>query len=173
MKNYRKKNKLAFPDSYGETPLTVFQDIFLKGNLSSKDTFIDLGCGRGRGLFLASSFWKCASIGIDHIPFFCSSITSLAKDLSLPIQAFCEERHQVGSWIKKGTFFYLYSLCIEDKEWESLISVLEKIKPHSILVTVDLDLLEHTPSFRLLSTWDAMYPWGEATLFLYKKIEKT
>ena len=49
-KRFLRSRRAAFEDAYGETPLTVFHDMFLRGELNSQDCFVDLGCGRGRGV---------------------------------------------------------------------------------------------------------------------------
>ena len=153
-------------DSYGETPLTVFHEIFQKGDLSQEDCFVDLGSGRGRGVFFAATQWACHAIGVERVPYFCEK----AQKISLLIQAkktqfFCEE---IGSFdLTLGTFFYFYAICMEEEELKLSILHLEKIRPGSKLVTVSFPLTDYSDSFSLLSSWESTYPWGTAELFLH------
>ncbi len=154
--------------SYGETPLTVFHQMFEKGNLTSDDCFVDLGCGRGRGLFLASSLWGCHAIGVERVPVFCAEGNKVAKLLpEKKLKFLC--KHIFSFDFKQGPFFYFYAICMEDDELELTISYLEKTPPGSKIITVSFPLTEYSDSFSLLSSWKSEYPWGSAELFLHLK----
>lgn len=152
---------------YGETPLTVFHQIFIKGELSSQDTFVDLGCGRGRGVFFAQSFWKSYACGVDFVPLFCKQAQKLASFFAKPPQFFCQDFSFFN--LQKGSFFYFYSICLEEEELLFMISRLETIKKGSKVVTVSFPLTDYSGSFSLSSSWESCFPWGKAELFLNVK----
>ena len=167
-KEYNRAKGLTSCHSYGETPLTVFQEMFEKGNLKTSDSFVDLGCGRGRGVFFASSFFGCHSIGVELIPFFCKQakeISSFAKMKKL--QFFCQEMTSFD--VTLGSFFYFYALCMEEKEVALTVAHLEKMTLGSKVVSVSFPITEYSSSFSLISSWEAKYPWGKTRLFLHVK----
>lgn len=157
---------------YGETPLTVFHDMFSKGGLLPSDCFMDLGCGRGRGVFFASLLWGCKSIGIDIVPLFCQEAKKIAETIfssvSSPPSFLCGDLTALD-WELQGSFFYFYSLCLSKEKLLSIVQKLEKTKPRSKIITVSAPLTELSSAFCLLSSWGAQFPWGETKLFLQEK----
>jgi len=129
-KTYRFKNPYKIsrayqqekePDSlhvYGETPLTVFHEMFERGALKESDSFCDLGCGRGRGAFFASYFWKCQSFAIDQIPFFIEQGKKISD--CFPKSHFL--LHEINDFdLSLGTFFYFYSLCLKEEDLQKVL----------------------------------------------------
>lgn len=162
-KTYHKEKGSSSFHVYGETPLTVFHEMFEKGSLQPSDYFIDLGCGRGRGVFFASSFWRCESKGVELIPDFVET----SKGLFSKAHLVSEDISQTD--LTFGTFFYLYALCMEEKELESVISRLETIKKNAKVISVSFPLTDYSSSFKVLSSWEATYPWGKTEVFLCSK----
>jgi SAM-dependent methyltransferase len=153
---------------YGETPLTVFNQMFKEGDLTPSDCFVDLGCGRGRGVLFASTVWKCSAIGVDWIPIFCEKAkraSSLLKE-NVP-RFFCQKLTEFD--LSLGSFFYFYSLCLEEDELRSSISHLESVPKGSKVITVSFPLTDYTPSFCLSASWKVTYPWGKTKAFLNLK----
>ncbi len=171
-RKYAKSRGLSSLDFYGETPLTVFHQMFQNGGLSRNDCFVDLGCGRGRGVFFATTIWGCNSIGIERVPVFCKKAQEISLLLASqshikPPKIFCEE---IGSFnLTLGSFFYFYAICMEEEDLIASISHLEKILSGSKLITVSFPITEYSNSFSLLSSWESTYPWGKTDIFLYVK----
>jgi len=163
-KRYMKERGSSFVHAYGETPLTVFHQMFEKGGLKEEDCFVDLGCGRGRGVLFASLTKNCNSMGVERIPVFCEKAQSThTKKTAFFCQEICDFDMQLGS------FFYFYALCLEEEELEAAVSQLEKMKEGSKLITVSFPVTEYSLQFELLSSWEATYPWGKTDLFLHLK----
>ncbi len=53
--------KEAFP--YGETPLCSLKKIADRCGLKASDKVVDLGCGRGRGVFFLAQHYGCEVVG--------------------------------------------------------------------------------------------------------------
>jgi SAM-dependent methyltransferase len=166
-KKYMKKNGLSSIYTYGETPLTVFQEMFLKSSLTSNDCFIDLGCGRGRGLFLASSVWGCKALGIERVSAFCEKGNQVAKLLSTQTKLVCGDI--ISFDLSKGTFFYFYAICMDEEELNLSIKHLENVSEGSKIVTVSFPLTEYSHSFSVISSWESRFPWGSSEVFLHLK----
>lgn len=153
---------------YGETPLTVFHQIFQKGQLKNSDCFVDLGCGRGRGVLFASSYWNCfQTIGVDQILSFCHEAQNVADVHAISAQFFNEKLSRFN--LSKGSFFYFYALCMEEDDLIFMISRLETVKLGSKVVTVSFPLTDYSKGFKLLDSWKARFPWGIGEVFLQTK----
>ncbi len=163
-KQHMKERGSSFLHSYGETPLTVLDEMFEKGDLKAEDCFVDLGCGRGRGVLFASLTKNCNSIGVERISLFCEKAKSIEAEKT---QFFCQEICDFD--MQLGSFFYFYALCLEEEELELAVRQLEKMKAGSKLITVSFPLTEYSQKFKLLSSWESAYPWGKTDLFLHLK----
>ncbi len=168
---YRFKSpyRICKSSTYGETPLTVFHEMFEKAGLSASDCFVDLGCGRGRGVLFAAAAHNCTSIGVERIAIFCEEAQKASKLMhgNTP-QFFCQEIGDCDA-IELGTFFYFYSLCMSEEELERSVKQLEKMKKGSKLITVSFPITEYSDHFSFESSWETTYPWGRAELFLHLK----
>jgi SAM-dependent methyltransferase len=72
------RNKEAFP--YGETPLCSLKKIADRFGLKSSDKVVDLGCGRGRGVFFLAQHYRCEVTGIDLVEPFIERARRFAKE---------------------------------------------------------------------------------------------
>ena len=52
--------------AYGETPLKTLCQIASEAGITSQDTLLELGSGRGRGSWWLAVFTKCKVIGIEQ-----------------------------------------------------------------------------------------------------------
>ncbi len=163
----RASSQESLVDTYGETPLSTFEEMFEKGHLKSSDCFVDLGCGRGRGVFFACASRGCTSIGIDQIPTFCEKAKKIAFDQKLDADFWTQDFEE--SDLIKGSFFYFYALCLEEEKLRFFISKLEGIKPGSKIVTVSFPLTDYSSHFSLDVSWFSRFPWGKAEVFLHTK----
>lgn len=155
--------------AYGETPLTVFAEVFERGGLCEEDCFVDLGAGRGRGVFFAASLVQCKSIGVEEVAFFCTQAEKASWRSAAP-KPFLDCRTIDQFDMKGGSFFYFYSLCLEEDELVKTIAHLETMKKGARIVTVSVPLTEYSSLFSVSSSWTALYPWGKAELFLHTKV---
>src|SRR5689334_11733546 len=93
-KRFLKERGAADIQLYGETPLTTWAKIAEHCGISKNDRFVDLGCGRGRGVFFLSSYIGCSAIGIEQIPEFVEKAQSIAILFRHPnVQFLCGDYH--------------------------------------------------------------------------------
>ncbi len=155
--------------AYGETPLSVFAKIAKECDLNRKDLLIELGCGRGLGTFFLSYLVGCRVIGIDWIPFFIETAKRVSQNFpSLQVEFFCQEMHLYD--FSQATAFYLYGTCLSD---ENIIQLTEKFKslPSSVkIITVSYPLNDFSNHFSTIKRFNAVFPWGEAEVFLNRKL---
>lgn len=144
--------------AYGETPLTTYDLIAQEVGLSSQDTFVELGCGRGRGVFFLANQYCCRAKGIDMIADF------IRRAQQIPVQnvAF-EQENFFESDLSEATVVYLYGTNLSDEQIQELSKPLRTLKKGARIVTVSFDLVDY-PCIKQLS---AKFPWGEADVFIH------
>jgi SAM-dependent methyltransferase len=142
--------------TYGETPLTTLDRIATKCRILSKDTVIELGCGRGKTLLWLASFVKCKVIGIELIETFVTKVQKIAPHL--------EFRHEdlLETDLTRGSVLYFYgSFALLQK----LKPRLRELAPGTKVITVSYPLKEE--GFTLQKTFNARFPWGKAKIHAY------
>ncbi len=153
-------------DAYGETSLPVFAQIARECSLSCMDTVIELGCGRGRGVFFLSHLLGCKAIGIDWIPFFIQTAESISNSSSpkLPVSFRCEAMHSTD--FSDASAIYLYGTCLADEQIRSLINRFELFPSHVKIITVSYPLSDYSRCFSTVKQFTASFPWGDAEVYL-------
>jgi SAM-dependent methyltransferase len=165
-KNFLQKRGDKNIYAYGETPLTVYEEIGKRCTLQATDHFIDLGAGRGRGVFFCAHRFGCNATGIEWIPEF----VALAKKIDAPrVQFYCQDFFQAD--LQKATVIYLYGTCLEDDAILQLIKTFQKLPSGVKLVTVSFSLAEYdqTDHFLQKSQFTARFPWGKGEIFIQEK----
>jgi SAM-dependent methyltransferase len=155
-------------DAYGETPLPVFAQIAHECALSSNDTILELGCGRGRGVFFLSYLLGCRAIGIDWIPFFIQTAKRIAGSIvpAMPVSFACETIDSVD--FSNVSAIYLYGTCLADQEILRLIPMFRATAAK--IITVSYPLSDYSSEFCTIKHFPALFPWGEAEIYLNKNI---
>lgn len=146
---------------YGETPLTVFEEVGKALNLAPGDHLIDLGCGRGRGAFFLHHQFGCSVTGVEQIPKFVHKAQSIAKTCQLTNVSFiCENFLKTD--LKNITHVYFYGICMDDDDVER---VAQKLARHSLIIASVSFPLGH---FEVIQTFTVKMPWGLAEIYIQK-----
>ena len=151
-------------DVYGETPLPVYAQIARECALCAKDTVIDLGCGRGRGVFFLNFLTGCRAIGIDWVPFFIQTAERIAQE---GVSFRCEEL--LTADLSEATVIYLYGTCLSEGEILSLASRFQNLPERIKIITVSYPLSDYSPDFQTLTQFTAQFPWGRAEVYFQQK----
>jgi len=167
-KKFLIKNKSQDIHMYGETPISIFGDLLKSSGLSKKDTFFELGCGRGRLCYFVSLFYECNVVGIEQIPTFIKILRFLKKifrinNLKIINQNMFDVDYSTAS------FIYLYGTCLKDNEIFSLIDKFKNLKKNSKILTISTMLSVYDESFKLLKKYKVNLPWGSAFAYLFQK----
>lgn len=161
---YRFRNPYRMSNGiYGETPLPVFAQIAQE--LNENDTVIELGCGRGRGVFFLSQLVGCKVLGVDCVPFFIQ--TAQAVQTALPVQFQCAAMENVV--FSRATAVYLYGTCLTDEEMDVLATRFETMQPGAKVITVSFPLSDYSTKFRTHKQFTATFPWGEGEIYISLK----
>lgn len=151
---------------YGETPLTGLFQIAKKCGLKSEDYFIELGCGRGRGVFFLSHLFNCRAKGIEWIPEFVEKACAIAQHSSDENVSFsCEDMYEAD--LSEATIVYLYGTCLDEFSIRKIVKCLKKTSPGTKIITVSYSLTEYSDDFSLQDRFTISYPWGEADIYLH------
>lgn len=149
----------AFP--YGETPLCSLKQIADKFELNSNDRVVDLGCGRGRGVFFLSQFYGCRVHGIDKVASFINKAKAVAAEQRLPRITF--------SWgdlrnydFSQATFVFFYGTTFSDSFLDELSVALQAFPKQGKIVTVSAPL----SGYPVLDQCSVSFPWGKGEVFL-------
>ncbi len=153
---------------YGETPLYLYEKIANRWNLKEKDSFVELGCGRGRGLFFLSRFYGCQCIGLEWIPEFVEKAQRVIAECNIARVSIYLEDFLTSNHIN-GDFIYLYGCLMEDEEILKLCDKLATGSKSSKIITVSFSLQEYDKRFIMQDQFEARFPWGIGTVFLNKK----
>ncbi|MEI8300330.1 MAG: class I SAM-dependent methyltransferase [Chlamydiota bacterium] len=150
---------------YGETPLYLYDKMANRWGLKKADCFVELGCGRGRGLFFLSRFYGCQCIGLEWIPQFVEKAQVVISacnitDVTIYLEDFVTSKHI------EGDFIYLYGCLMEDKEIVKLCNKLAVGSKHCKIITVSFSLQEYHEQFIIKDQFEARFPWGIGTVFL-------
>ncbi|MBM3191796.1 MAG: class I SAM-dependent methyltransferase [Chlamydiae bacterium] len=153
---------------YGETPLVVYDKMAFLWGLKPCDIFLELGCGRGRGLFFLSEIYRCHCIGIEWVEEFVDRTEKLIHTQGV---TGVEVYH--GDFLQKiplqADFIYLYGCMLEDEEIVALCGLLKDQPSIAKIVTVSFALQEYDPEFRVQDNFKTRFPWGETEVFLNKR----
>lgn len=134
--------------TYGETPLTTWEQIAKKAGIGPKDVLLDLGCGRGRICFWSASILGCRAIGVDRVPHFIRTASLIGSKRARFV---CSEIKDAP--FEEATIVYYYSLFDIDQ--------LNKLPEGMRILTVSEPLFPHADSLGFFS-----FPWGEGEVFL-------
>jgi len=164
-KEFLLKKKEENPHQYGETPIKAYYEIAKTFGLTAEDRVIELGCGRGRGLFFLSAYYGCCVHGIEWNPRFVAIASQIKERFALPKVTFtCEDMFTAD--LTQATFIYLYGTCLNDDSIEQLIESLKKVAPGTKIVTISYSLAREG-LFKLVKELPLYFPWGSTEAYLH------
>jgi SAM-dependent methyltransferase len=154
--------KEAFP--YGETPLCSLKQIADHCGLTKEDLVVDLGCGRGRGVFFLAHHYRCRVHGIDKIEPFIKRAEQLLQEHPMQNVSFtCGDMRDFD--FKSSTFIFFYGTTFSEEFVTELIARLNTLPQGAKIVTVSYPL----EGFRVLDQFEISFPWGIGEVFLQTK----
>ncbi len=155
---------------YGETPLTTFEKIAKECSLSSNDHIVDLGCGRGRGVFFFSHLLNCKADGVEWISSFVDKANEVKWKHTVKNVAFFNA--QLLSFnLRPYSVIYLYGTCLTKKEILTLIKQFKTLKKETKILTVSYPLTDYDAEhFQLVKSFEAHFPWGTTHIYLNQPV---
>lgn len=153
--------------TYGETPLSTFEKIAEELEINALDRVLELGSGRGRGVFFLAHFYNCEVIGIERVPQFVKLASYVAHEHQIRNVAFkCADMFKVD-W-PKVNIVYLYGTCLKEDEIEHVIENLKTFPKGTQVLSVSYPLIDYdqAQTFKLKKAFTVSFPWGETEAFL-------
>lgn len=165
-KRYLQKKGCQDVHQYGETPITSLDLIAKACDLTLTDTWIELGCGRGRGLFFLSEAYGCKCIGVEWVPEFVEKAQKISSSLPHQNTEFhCTDMTEFD--LSGATVIYLYGTCLDEATLETLLTRLTELKPKTKIVSVSYPLTDYRKEkFALVNQLTVDFPWGSADVFI-------
>lgn len=149
---------------FGETNLKTVRKILERVPIDSNSTVFDLGCGRGRAVFLFHLLTQAKVIGIDLVGPFIVTGRRLARWMGCSEHVLFYYENFLQTDLSDADVVYACALCLTGPTRESLAQRIEGCRPGTHLVTVGWDpkrpWLEHLDSFK------SQFSWGQATVYI-------
>ena len=162
--------------AYGETPLRTFTQIAKEAGLTSQDSFLELGSGRGRGAFWLFSLIGCRVMGIEQIGFFVRVNKLLLRLFKKKRLSFVQGDYlALEKPFKEATVIYLYGTNLEEEFLKKLVQKFKvlnsttfktKTRATTKIITISYALSEYDQSFVTQKEWNVVFPWGKTTAYL-------
>ncbi len=156
-------------DTYGETPLTTLDTMVRECAITAQDSLVELGCGRGRGVFFLSHRTGCSARGIDWNPEFIARAKK--ADLGRARTKFlCDDI--LNADLSTATVVYLFGTCLPDEVIERLVERFSQLSPSIRIITVSFPLSDYSSRFRIVKEFLGEFPWGKTSLYVNAHILK-
>lgn len=147
--------------AYGETPLTVLEEICDAFDVKAKERVYEIGCGRGLTCLWLRHVRGCKVTGVDFVPAFIAKAKSFEDaDLKYVLEDYTRLSYENADVV------YLYSYSDTEPLAESLLTLRKGAK----VITVSFPISDLDPkNFDLVSHIPVLMPWGEASVYLSLK----
>ncbi|WP_062265012.1 rRNA adenine N-6-methyltransferase family protein [Endozoicomonas arenosclerae] len=153
---------------YGETPLTVLDEICKKAEIDSGDHVFELGAGSGFTSLWLAAFAGVKVTSIEQVPIFCRRLKRVSQRMNA-VELNVVEGDYLEVDLSEASFVYLYASNLGDLTIRCLTLRMLALRPGSRVISVSYPLQEYCPVpgiFDLKQQFSVRFPWGEAEVFL-------
>lgn len=148
--------------TYGETPYKVWS--LVASYIKPSDRFIDLGCGRGLGLFYLACLVKARYLGVEFNKEFVFFGNHLAKICHYDNIQFLH-KDLINYPLPECDIVFIAGTCFEDSILQKLCCELNRIRPKKIF-SISTCLVEYgLKGYNIKEEIIAM-PWGKTSLYI-------
>lgn len=147
--------------SYGETPLTTLHIICQKAGVTKEDSFLELGCGRGRTCFWLREWVGCTVLGIEQVSTFVDIANGVKACFHVDGVSFVQGNYQTADW-GKPSVVYLYASNLHENEIKALAIRLRGLPKGVKVISVSYPI----PGLTVLRRFQALYTWGNADVYI-------
>jgi hypothetical protein len=163
---------------YGETLNLTLRRILDGIGVTPFDSFVDLGCGRGMGLFFVHSLYGIPCTGYEVIPSFVRRADAIRRAMGSPgveiiNKSFLEfGRGPVESISDsgpgpEGTIFLVAGTTFDDSTLQGLAGILERSPEGAKVISISAPLA--IPGFEVVKREMHYFSWGRSTVFIQRK----
>jgi len=148
---------------YGETLNLTFKAILDSLDVNPCDVFVDLGCGRGMGLFFIHFLYGLPCLGYEAIPTFVRKACRLRCELGAPGIEIVQKSF-LECEPKEGTIFFVAGTTFDDATLEGLARLLAGTPPGTRIISLSSPLA--VPGFAVFRREEHLFSWGTSTVYL-------
>ncbi len=154
---------------YGETLWCSGAEILKEAGVGPEDHLVDLGCGRGKMVFLARILTGARATGVELLPGYLYVARRIARWLKLDKVRFLGQDFADVD-LRKATVVYVAGSIFADETREDLKCLVDDLAPGSQWLSVSWPM-EH-PSLVLESSNEYLFSWGRETVFRYRVVSR-
>ncbi len=155
---------------YGETTLITFDQMIQSVDLGPKDTFIELGAGRGICSIWLAFFYPCKVIAVEQIPHFVFIIKLLKKIFFLNnLEVLKQDFTKID--LSQASVIYLYGTCMKEEEILCLLKNLDSLNKGTKIITISFPLTEFVKNkFVIRKKISTSFAWGTTSAYIQEKM---
>ncbi len=150
---------------YGETPWSTGQEILETAGLGPEDTLFDLGCGRGKMVFLAHLLCGARAVGVDLLASYLLIGEKIAARLGLEGVVF-EHADFSRVDLSEATAVYIAGSVFEKQTRQELMARVDDLSEGTIWITVTWP--SPHPRLELFQQKECSFSWGRETAYFYR-----
>lgn len=156
---------------YGETFFTTLEKIADAANITASDVVYELGCGRGRGVFWLNAFRGCYTIGIDINRYFIVQARRIQRKADINGVEFVIG-NVLDDTYDDANVIYLYGSAFTDTAIRKLVHRFKSLQPGTRVISVSYPLNPYSDTnlFRVEKKLQCTFPWGEADVYIQRKL---
>lgn len=148
--------------TYGETPYAVWD--IIKEYLNVNDRFIDIGSGRGVGVFYLASMVKAKFLGVEFIDEFVCIGNKIAQIAHLKNVLFLQKDLRTYR-LPSSDIVFIAGTCFDDDLMKKLCLDLNRVKPKYIF-SISTSLIEYGLQNFHVEEVKVYMAWGETSLYI-------
>ncbi|MGE0491871.1 MAG: cyclopropane-fatty-acyl-phospholipid synthase family protein [Vulcanimicrobiota bacterium] len=150
---------------YGETPWFTAEEILREAELGPDDVFIDLGCGRGKMVFMAHLLTGAQAIGVDLLASYLVVARRIVAWLGLDGVSF---RHQdfADTPLEEVTCVYVAGTVFEEDTRLDLAACVDDLAEGTRWISVGWQTLH--PDLELWRQQEYLFSWGRETVYFHR-----
>jgi SAM-dependent methyltransferase len=164
---YRVSRKYWGESTYGETPLSTLEILGRKLKLGPSDRFVDLGSGRGRGVFFMKHYFDCKAIGVERVSSFVRKANEIKSDLQVKGVEFREEDLSSLDNLE-GSVFYVAWTCFSEELVHEVIGFFERLPKGVKIVTLSEPI--ESKRCRMIESFTSDFAWGNGEVYIHETL---
>jgi SAM-dependent methyltransferase len=150
---------------FGETPWFTGRQLLAWAEVGPEDVFYDLGCGRGKMVFLAALDRGCRAVGIELLPGYVRIARKIAARLRLSRVRFERQDFSDVNLAEASVVFVAGSI-FSPTTRTLLEDLLEQLSPGAQWLSVSWPTRH--PALELVGQREFLFSWGRERVFRYR-----
>lgn len=153
--------------SYGDTPWFTARDILREVDLGPNDSFVDLGSGRGKMIFMANLHFHCEATGIELLPTYVKIARRIAAWTKS--EATFLQQDFLAADLTRATVVYACAAALAEETRQDLLLLVNTMQPNTRFITVGWK--PQTEQLTLFKEKDCLFSWGREMVYFYRVCE--